>query len=339
MKIEIEAFLELAKTIPVVDVRSPSEYLRGHIPGAVNIPLFTDNERTFVGTTYKQKSREKAILAGLDIVGPKMRAFVEKAKELSNSELLLYCWRGGMRSESMAWLFNLYGIKATTLKNGYKAYRKHIRSRFAEKRKILILGGLTGSGKTEILHELAKNGHQILDLEGIANHKGSAFGALGQIEQPSNEQFENLIAEKWLNFNKEKVIWIEDESHSIGSVWLPDPLFEKMRASKVVQIECKHEERIQRLVKDYAQFPNEKLEHIIQKIGKRLGGQNVKKAIEALKKEDYHVVAEIVLAYYDKTYSFGLNKRDKNSIVKLNTESLRMTDIIKALKEKEASLV
>lgn len=338
MKVEIEEFLELAKTIPVVDVRSPAEFEKGHIPGAYNIPLFTNDERAKIGTLYKRKGRKEAILDGLDIVGPKMRFFVEEAQNLKSEELLLYCWRGGMRSASMAWLFELYGIRTKTLIRGYKAYRKYIRESFDWPHKVLIIGGLTGSGKTEILDALEEQGEQVLNLERIANHKGSAFGALGQAEQPSNEQFENLIAQVWLTFDKEKVIWIEDESHSIGSVWLPDPLFAKMRASKVVQIECKHQDRIQRLVKDYADFPNEKLEHIIQKIGKRLGGQNVKKAIEALKSEDYHIVAEVILAYYDKTYTFGLNTRNENSIVKLNTENLLMAEIIKALKEKEASL-
>jgi len=338
MKIEIEEFLELSKTKPVIDVRSPAEFVKGHIPGAYNIPLFSNEERAKIGTSYKRKGRKEAILEGLDIVGPKMRFFVEEAQNLKSDELLLYCWRGGMRSASMAWLFELYGIRTKTLTRGYKAYRKYIRESFNWPYKVLIIGGLTGSGKTEILDTLENEGEQVLNLERIANHKGSAFGALGQAEQPSNEHFENLIAQVWLSFNKEKVIWIEDESHSIGSVWIPDPLFAKMRASKVVQIECKHEERIQRLVNDYARFPNEKLEHIIQKISKRLGGQNVKKAIEALEKEDYHVVAEIALAYYDKTYTFGLNTRDKNSIFKLNTENLEITDIKKALKEMKASL-
>ena len=190
--IEASEFLEKAETIPVLDLRSPGEYEDGHITGAINMPLFDDDERAKVGTKYKQVSKEEAMLLGLDIVGPKMSDMVRKAMSLAvNGEICLYCWRGGMRSGSVAWLLSTAGLKVTRLVKGYKAYRHHIREAFSQDVNLIVIGGMTGSGKTDILLEMLEQGHQVLDLEGYANHKGSAFGMLGQEKQPSSEQFEN----------------------------------------------------------------------------------------------------------------------------------------------------
>ena len=151
-KIDIETFLKLSNEIPVIDVRSPSEYKQGHIPGAINIPLFTDEERAEVGTTYKRKSKQDAVILGLKIVGPKMQSFAKTALKTANkNRVLMHCWRGGMRSESMAWLFSTIGIETKLLKNGYKSYRAFIKKELSKPYKLIILSGYTGSGKTEIL--------------------------------------------------------------------------------------------------------------------------------------------------------------------------------------------
>lgn len=313
--IDVENFLELYSQIPVVDVRTPSEYAKGHIHGAHNIPLFLDNERASVGTIYKRKNRQEAILKGLDFVGPKLREYIEKAVDIAqNNTLVLYCWRGGMRSASLAWLFDLYGISTYILKGGYKAYRNYGKELMCRHKHLIVLGGLTGSGKTEILHELQNQGEQIIDLENLAHHKGSAFGALGQEPQPANEQFENELIHDWLQLDQSKRIWIEDESRSIGGNWIPDELFNVMRNTTVIKLEMPKDQRIRRLMKEYAGFPNEKLADKIHRISRRLGGQNAKKAIEALDEGNMYTVIDIVLSYYDKTYQFGLNKRDKKSI-------------------------
>ena len=192
--LNVPDFLSLSSTIPVIDVRSPSEYKAGHIPGAYNIPLFDDKEREIVGTLYKKEGRSKATLKGLQLTGPSMHSKLETALKLAkDNKLLVHCWRGGMRSEAMAWLFSLGDIDTQILDGGYKSYRHFIIDRLSEKRKYIVLGGLTGSGKTEILNYMKNTGHQVVDLEGIACHKGSAFGSLGQSDQPSSEHFANLL--------------------------------------------------------------------------------------------------------------------------------------------------
>lgn len=315
MKVEAEEFLKESEHYPVVDVRSPAEFQQGHIPGAINLPLFNNEERAVVGTLYKQSGRYAALLRGLDIAGPKMSEFLKKAVAVAkDKKLLLHCWRGGMRSESMAWLFSRAGIEATLLEGGYKAYRKHIRSGFEKEMPLVVIGGMTGSGKTELLQQLALLGHQVIDLEGRAHHKGSAFGAIGQTEQPTSEQFENDLAAYWKSLSAEKPVFIEDESRSIGSVSLPEPLFFEMRRAPVIKLDIPKPYRIQRLVREYAAFENPELKDALMRIHRRLGGQNEQAALAALENQDYEKVAEITLGYYDKAYMKGLSKRETQTI-------------------------
>ncbi len=317
--ISVGDFVKLSKDIPVIDVRSPKEYNTGHIPGSFNIPIFNNEERTIVGTIYKQKNKNDAILKGLDFVGPKLSDFLKQAQKITaNNKLIVYCWRGGMRSASMAWLFETAGIQSYIIEGGYKSYRKHGKLNFTKTKKLIVLGGFTGCGKTEILHKIHEQGEQVIGLEKIANHKGSVFGALGQNSQPTNEQFENNLIAEWMKLDLNKPIWVEDESHSIGSNWIPDELYNLMKISPVLKIELDKKTRIKRLVNEYAVFDNKTLESCIQKIEKRLGGQNVKQAIESLEKGDLSNVADITLNYYDKSYNFGLKKREKGSVYKIN---------------------
>ena len=321
-KIGVLEFYELSTSIPVIDVRSPKEFETGHIPRAHNIPIFTNEERAIVGTTYKQKGKEPAVLKGLEIVGTKLKTFADTARKLSvDNKLLVHCWRGGMRSESMAWLFETVGIKTYILEGGYKAFRKTGKNKLSKTQKLIVLGGLTGSGKTETLHEIKKAGQQVVDLEGLANHKGSAFGALGQAKQPTNEQFENDLIYQWFSFDLSKPIWLEDESHSIGANWIPNELFDIMRKAPVIKMEIDKNIRIKRLMNEYANFDNIMLEKCILKIGKKLGGQNVKQALQSLKNGNLEDVADITLTYYDKSYNFGLEKRETQSVFPIQLES------------------
>ncbi|NTV83535.1 MAG: tRNA 2-selenouridine(34) synthase MnmH, partial [Bacteroidales bacterium] len=285
-------------------------------PGAVSIPLFDDDERAIVGTTYTKSGSSEAVLAGLEIAGPKLKHFVSQAKELAtNGELLVHCWRGGMRSEAMAWLFAFSGIKTHLMEGGYKAYRHYVRASFSTGPSIIILGGLTGSGKTELLQFLSEQGEQMIDLEGLAHHKGSAFGSLGQEDQPTNEQFENDLAAKWFLLNPAKPVWVEDESQNIGKIMIPDPLFAKMKSAQVVFIDMPFEERVYRLVQEYGCFKINDLSSLIQKIEKRLGGDASNAAIKTLHAGDIGHAVSIVLKYYDKTYRYGLSKRDSSKII------------------------
>ncbi|HEY1025301.1 MAG TPA: rhodanese-like domain-containing protein, partial [Sphingobacteriaceae bacterium] len=150
--LSIQEFLEQTKATPVIDVRTPAEFQQGHIPGAFNIPLFTNEERVMVGTTYKQKSREEAILTGFELVGPKWADFIRHALRIApGKKIAVHCWRGGMRSGAMAWALNLYGFDVILLEGGYKKFRNWVLNKFHDKLAIAMLGGLTGSGKTQVL--------------------------------------------------------------------------------------------------------------------------------------------------------------------------------------------
>ncbi len=326
-------FLKLRdKGITVVDVRTASEFSESHIPGAVNIPLFTDEERVVVGTKFKKSNREAAILQGLDFVGPKLSQYIKILRKVTkNKEVLVHCWRGGMRSSSMAWLFELYGYNVKLLDGGYKAYRKHVINSFETIVPLIVIGGMTGSGKSEILHSLKAIRQQVIDLEDIANHKGSAFGALGQDAQPTTSQFQNNLFEIWRQLDYNKPIWIEDESASIGRVSMPKELFKQIRESKLILVEVDKTVRINRLIKEYAIFTDDELIQSVNKIHKRLGDENTKRCIEAINNKNYYLVADLTLNYYDKAYRNGLSKRDKETIFKIEIQQRNQDENAKAI--------
>ncbi len=319
--LSIEKFLPMTDKLPLVDVRSPAEFEHGHIPGAVNMPLFNNDERAIVGIGYKKGGKEHAVQLGLEIVGPKLAGFVKQAKRLApKKEILVHCWRGGMRSGSMAWLFETAGMKATTLEGGYKAYRKYIREQFSRPVKMWVLGGYTGSGKTDILKALERQGEQFLDIEAIAHHKGSVFGPLGQEPQPTNEQFENNLADVWRKFNFSKTIWVEDESRQLGKCALPDPLFLQLRKAPLIKIMVPKTEREKRLVKEYGAFKKEELKEQLVKIRERLGGQYLKEALKELENGNLQTVAGLTLRYYDKAYAHGASQRPQEKVFELVLE-------------------
>jgi tRNA 2-selenouridine synthase len=299
----IEDFLAKAGGMPIIDVRSPGEFALGHIPGAVNVPLFDDDERAEIGTTYKQVGRREAVMVGLNRLGPKLGDFsAQLLFHASGNRALVHCWRGGMRSESVAWLMERFGCRVATLAGGYKAFRHWVLDSFEQPRHIHVIAGLTGSGKTEVLDALAARGAQTIDLEALAHHKGSAFGALGQAPQPPQQQFENQLAFPWRAASPDRPLWLEDESRHIGKVSLPLAVWRQKQQGRFHFVQVPDEDRVQHLCRGYAGHPPGQLADRIEAIRKRLGGDRVREAIDAVENGDPATACRILLAYYDKAY-------------------------------------
>ncbi|WP_204139486.1 tRNA 2-selenouridine(34) synthase MnmH [Halomicronema sp. CCY15110] len=308
--LEISDFLTAVG--PILDVRSPGEYEQGHMPGAVSFPLFSNDERAQVGTCYKQQGRDAAVELGFDLVGPKLGAIVRQAKAIAPNQILrVHCWRGGMRSGSVAWCLETAGLQVVTLAGGYKAFRHWARQVFSTPRQIIVLGGMTGTGKTQILHALAELGEQILDLEGLANHRGSSYGSLDMPPQPSTEQFENMISDRLAHLDPIRPVWIEAESKRVGTCRVPPELFEQMEAAPTLEVVRPLEERLGILVEIYGQTDRQGLIEATQRIRKRLGGQRTQAAVECLHRGELREVCKIVLDYYDRTYRYDLERRNQ----------------------------
>lgn len=314
--IDIEKFLELSDQHPVLDVRSPGEFLHAHLPGAFSLPLFSDEERKVVGTTYKQQSREQAIKVGLDFFGPKMRSLVETTEQVTSTygskTVLVHCWRGGMRSGGVAWLLNLYGFEVYTLIGGYKSFRRWSLAQFEKEYPLQLVGGYTGSGKTDLLVALSKKEEAVLDLENLAHHKGSAFGNIGQPAQPTQEQFENKLARALHHIQQKnpKRIWVEDESQRIGRVNIPHVLWEQLRRSPVYFLNIPFEKRLEYIIEGYGSLDKQKLIGATDRIRKKLGDKNATEAIGFIENGQIAEAFEILLRYYDKLYKKSLYNRE-----------------------------
>lgn len=306
----------------IFDVRSPAEFCQGRIPGAVNLPLFTNIERAAVGTSYKHEGKQEAIDLGLKLVGPKLANFIAQAREQAPSGLAkIHCWRGGMRSAAMAWLLGFTGMQTATLSGGYKVFRTWALNLLAKQYHLIILGGMTGSGKTHILHALKSLNAQVLDLEACAHHRGSSYGMLGMGNQPSNEQFENEIAVNLSSFDISQPIWVEDESRQIGSCTIPSPFFTQMSKAPLILIEVPIEERLARLNEEYGKAPPEHLANATKRIEKRLGGQRTKLILDAISAGNLQDAIEMVLKYYDGAYGHNRN-RDARQTTSFSIPSL-----------------
>lgn len=326
-------FLPLISETAILDVRSPGEFQKGHIPGAVNVPLFTDEERAEVGTLYKQQGRDQAVLRGLDIVGPKMGDIARTANAVTKEKRAglpdgtpcpvgVHCWRGGMRSQSVAWLLEQAGFEPVVMEGGYKAYRNHVREKLGNPVSLVVISGLTGAGKTKYLHMLRDRGQQVIDLEGIANHRGSAFGAIGLGAQPSTEFFENQLLEATSALDLDRPVWVEDEGNRIGGVVVPESFHSQLRNAPAVFIDASVQRRVEHLIEIYGDLPRECLADSVERIRKRLGGQHVQAATEALDQGDLKTTTEIVLRYYDKTYLRAVESMPREKTEPLVVEGL-----------------
>ncbi len=331
-KEELEKFRQFNG--PLIDVRSPGEYYKGHMPNSINIPLFDNEERSILGIVYKNNGREKAVIKGLEFLAIKIENIINKLFEVINDyklksynsqfndpTLKIYCARGGMRSQSICWLLEKYNYRSVTLNNGYKSYRKWTLDSFNQEWEIVVMGGKTGTGKTRILKLLRDNNYQIIDLEGLASHRGSTFGGLGMTAQPSNEQFENMLAEELKGFIKNKKIFIEAESANIGKCKIPHEFFSQMKTADRIEIKKSESNRIDELIKTYSIFEEKDLIEAVLRIKKRLGPQRTTIAIESIKNKDWQSVCKSVLEYYDKCYEY--EKTGNNNI-----KTLDMTDVL-----------
>lgn len=332
-KISIKNYYLNFSNWPVIDVRSPGEFKKGHIPGAFSIPLFSDQERAKVGTAYTRQSKEIAMNIGLKFVRPKLKYFIDESKAVApDGKVLVHCWRGGMRSESFARHLSEHGfLEVYLLEGGYKGYRKHVHQFFEQTLQLHVLGGFTGSGKTKILNILKENNCEVVDLEGIANHRGSAFGGINMGRQPTVEQFENDLFENMRHLNTDRPIWIEDESIHIGSVFVPTPLFNQIESQQIYFLNIPREERAKYLVQEYANLKKQELAISIQKIEKRLGFDQAKLALDYLEADDFYQVALITLKYYDKFYLRGLSRRDPTKIRELKLTTINHEENAKML--------
>lgn len=336
--ITIETYVNQYLQIPVVDVRSPNEFNHAHICNAKNIPIFTNEERAIIGTAYKQQSREIAIKIGLDFFGKKMKSIVEQVEnfiqlnQFDKHEIIVHCARGGMPSATIAWLLNLYGFKVYQLNGGYKLYRHWVLEQFVKKYTFHLLSGFTGSGKTEILHQLKKETKNIVDLEQIANHKGSSFGGISQPKQPSQEMFENLLANELFYISKRGFpIFIEDESKRIGHVNIPNNLYDEIKKSLVIKLDIPFEQRLNFILTQYGKLNKLDLIEATKRIEKKLGSLLLKETLEHFENNNFYEAFKILLTYYDKLYAKSMMNYLNNieiNIEHTNTNSEEITKLI-----------
>ena len=315
----IEEYLNMPKKPLLLDVRSEGEFNQGHIPGAISFPILNNEERKLVGTCYKQKGHNSAVLLGYELVGPKFTSYLAYAySHFEDKELFIHCWRGGLRSRIMANLLSSAGFDVTIIAGGYKTFRNTALDFLHANFNLNVLGGLTGSGKTEVLGELAKAGFQVIDIEQLASHKGSAFGALGLPEQPTQEQFENNIFMHCLNFNWEMPVWVEDESRLIGRLQVPPGIYAGIRSGFVYFLDYSFEKRLDHIIQEYGVFETKTLIETTFKLKKRMGDLTNRLAIESLESGDIKTWATLVLKHYDKQYLFGFGKRSDNQSEKID---------------------
>lgn len=308
-RLPVAAFLDRGG--PLLDVRSPAEFAQGHIPGAINLPLFDDAGRAEVGTVYKREGRQAAVLCGLALVGPRLEAMgaelARRAAACPGAPLRLLCWRGGMRSASVAWLAAQLDLPAVLLEGGYKSFRRWVLALFERPWPLRLLGGRTGTGKTDLLLALARRGVAVVDLEGLAHHRGSSFGALGLPPQPSSEHYENRLAMALHGLAGAPEIWLEAESVQVGRCRIPAGLWRQMKAAPALAVQRPLEHRLAQLVRIYGVQDPDELAEATRRIARRLGPQRTAAALEAIAARDWTAACRQMLDYYDRCYDHDLS--------------------------------
>ncbi|SDK17550.1 tRNA 2-selenouridine(34) synthase MnmH [Alkalibacterium thalassium] len=296
----------------VVDVRAPKEFKEATIPGAINIPLFSDEERAQVGTTYKHQGQEAAKELGLEIFSKKLPDFIRQFKELK-SPVTVFCWRGGMRSTTAATVTDLMNIKVNRLTGGIRAYRNWMKEQIdtLPLPPFYVLNGHTGNGKTHILRQLKQENYPVIDFEGMARHRGSIFGQIGL--EPSNQRMFNLLlGEELLRYQQSPYILVEGESARIGKVIIPERIFQHKEISSQLVVDLPLEERVAIILDDYSPdaYHNDCL-LAFERIRRRIHTPVSKAVGEALETGDYPEAVKLLLTYYyDPHYNRSITRSD-----------------------------
>jgi len=330
--ISLDKFWTLREQMPMIDARSEDEFAQSLISGSINLPILTNEERVIVGTLYKEKGSLAATLKGFELVGPRFYKIQKEAlTKFPNKKIIVYCWRGGMRSQILSWILSMVGFEVYRIKGGYKTYRTYTFEAIRQDRNLLVLGGKTGTGKTRLLKELQQRGEQIIDLEGLANHKGSSFGSIGQLPQPTVEQFENNFAEDLRKLDSSHPIWVENESKKIGRTILPQEFYSQMLSAPLIDVQKSEAERIALIAEEYATLPTDELILAVLRLKKRLGGLRTSQAIEAIVEGNHPAWIANMLIYYDKAYTFDLDKHAAGKTIQLDLTDCDMETSIQHL--------
>lgn len=324
--ITVEEALKEERTL-WVDLRTPQEYRKGSIPGAINLPIFTDREHHLIGKTY-QDDLEDARFLGLNLAIPKIPLYMDRIRAMEPQRTILYCFRGGMRSRSVVTLMEMMELKVYQLEGGYKRFRSFILENLprvlSSIEELVVIYGLTGVGKTDLIKIIKSLGYPAIDLEGLAHHRGSAFGRIG-IERPQNQKnFEALLYLDLIKYRSSPYLIVEAESSNIGQVTLPHQLEEKMLKGKKVLLQNSMDERIHRIVMEYASTGTEFIPEAIEaihRLKKRLGKERIS-TLQNLLREGYlaEVVGALLEEYYDPLYSKSI--KGKEFLVTLDEESI-----------------
>ncbi len=295
--------LSMSQSTLFVDVRTPKEFEAGAIYKAVNIPLFDNKERAEIGTLYKTLGQRAAIELGMDLVDSRLKEFVEKFLPFKGQLITIYCARGGMRSASVVRLLSLLGFNAQQLKGGYKSYRQHILNYFASQPPIqlIVLHGQTGVGKTRLLQKISPS----IDLEGLAQHRSSLFGAVNRIPR-TQKSFETHLFHNLQPLMMSQPIFIEGESRKVGDVAIPEKFFDAMKQGKMILLTASLETRIQRIIEDYVFDTDEsfqQLEIALNSLRVFLSNRKVNDLLTCLRHHDFPTIVEALLRdYYDPRY-------------------------------------
>ena len=294
-----------------IDARTPAEFALDHIPGAINCPVLSNEERHIIGTMYKQQGAFEARRLGAAMVASNLAHHLHTtfADKPSHWKPLVYCWRGGLRSGSMVTWMRLVGWDAQQLAGGYKAWRRHVidlLEHAAAHLQLRVVCGATGSAKTRVLQALARQGHQVLDLEGLARHRGSVLGAWPGVEQPSQTGFETQLADALDKLDLQRPVYVEAESARIGRINIPPPLVHRLRSSPCIEVQASPEARLAFLLQDYANLADDP-QHLAHLLGtlKELHGKQVIERWQtwACERALAPLFRELMALHYDPLYA------------------------------------